>query len=243
MVTKPKGSKNPKTRRKLKLIRHANQRMSRRFTQSGGDHEIQFILEEKDPRQVIDFEDIGSLIPDTAYILQMVVKKEDGSTKTVCTIEFTFNEVGELNMLHCFTNKLEPYKIKSYLIIHKLVQVLKARGVQTVLLMPLAENDRFIKLYNFYKTMGFVCIDGSRHFDEFQTMNNMERLKFISEMKMGSDAMLKSITDKNNLNRANIIKLFQTCMYMAGSVDDILSITKDKINEWELGFDESKKYK
>lgn len=203
-------------------------RKSRRNTQSGGKHEIKFILEEKDTSRIIDFEDISSLIPEFTYALKMRVINEYGIIKTVCTIEFTFNTVAELEVLHCFNTPLEPYKLKSYLIINKFLQILKAHSIQTVYLNPMPS----MKLYNFYKTMGFACL--GEEIDGFRGMEDTARLTLISEKKLWSNNMLKTLTNMETLNSNHMNKLAdKDCIYMVGNVDNILSITKNKIIEWE----------
>lgn len=214
---------------------HRQRRHTRKFSHTGGgDIDIEFILEDKNGTS-ISFDNIASLAPDKTYKITMNVK-QGGSLLPICNLEFEFNQVGELKILSCMDVKLEPYIIKSYLIINIFLQVLKhSHGIRTVFLMPLSDKDKgFIKLYNFYKNMGFVCIGEFRQLEAFQEMSDEDRLKFLSEKKAESDAMLKRLTDKGKLSKHNMTELMMNgCMYMAGSVDDILSTTRAKITEWD----------
>ena len=217
--------------------RRAAARRRRTRKQFGGKQgDINYILEEKDTETLIPFDNLKSLVPDKEYILKVRLENETEEKAPFCILQFSFNAVGELDLLHCLDMKLEKYKLKSYLIIRKFLEILKeSHSIRTVYLMPLSNPKKgFMKLYNLYKNMGFVCIGSYKDLDAFIGMDgNNTRIAHLSETKSKSNAMLKTLTDKNALNESNIRRLISnSCVYMAGNVDHILETIQDQISAW-----------
>jgi hypothetical protein len=219
--------------------RRNKQRLRHTRKQFGGKKgNINYTLEEKDTTTLIAFDNLKTLIPDKEYVLKISLENETEEKVPFCILQFTFNKVGDLDLLHCLPDvKLERYKLKSYLIIRKFLEIIKeAYGIRTVYLMPLSNPTKgFMKLYNFYKTMGFVCIGEYKDLDAFIGMDtNNARLEHLYETKIKSDRMLKTLTDKNTLNESNIRTLVtKSCIYMAGSVDHVLETIQDQISKWD----------
>ncbi len=224
----------PRSRR----LRSTRRRQHRRqYKQTGGEKDdILFTLEDKEARELIDLDDVKSLKVNKKYDLTMFVEDENGDRISYCTLTFSFNRVGELALLHCMDYKLEPYKIKSYLIIGLFLQILKdSHDIRTVYLMPVSDPKKgFMKLYNFYKNMGFMCIGEFRELDKFIAMNtNDKRISFLSKRKSRSNSLLKAYTEKAELTNADISSFMMTdCFFMAGDVNHILETIQDKISTW-----------
>lgn len=213
----------------------ARRRTRKQFGGKQGD--INYILEEKDTETLIAFDNLKSLVPDKQYVLKVRLENETEEKAPFCILQFSFNAVGELDLLHCLDVKIEKYKLKSYLIVRKFLEILKeSHGIRTVYLMPLSNPKKgFMKLYNLYKTMGFICIGAYKDLETFIGMNtNNGRLTHLSETKSKSNSMLKTLTDKNVLNESNIRTLItNSCVYMAGNVDYILETIGAQISKWE----------
>jgi hypothetical protein len=221
-------------------------RRQRRSRQIGGDPgDINFILEDTKTKKLIDLHDeLGLLEPDTEYSIRMYVEQTPDYPMPICSLSFSFSveKVAYLDILQCLDIKIEPYKQKSYLIIGVFLQALKgSHNIRTVYLMPLSDVSKgFMKLYNFYKNMGFICIGEFSNIDRLKEMEtNDKRIESLSNAKNQSNLMLQTLTEKEAdapLKGMNIRRLiYDKCMYMAGDVDHILETIQSKIGIWRTG--------
>ena len=205
---------------------------TRRLRKQHGGGELIYIFEDKEGN-VISPADIQ---PNKKYTITMV-ENRDETLISHCILKFEFEKLGEISWLRCdSSHALEPYKNKSYLIIQQCLQALKAKDIRTIYLLPVSDVKKgYMKLYNFYKQMGFTCISDTEfeHIQGFES--NDERLAFISSKQHERTEFLNRLIAKNkagSLENKNILDCLNSCTYMAGNIDELLSNIQAKITEW-----------
>jgi hypothetical protein len=217
-------------------LRRKNKKQSTRRLpkqkQHGGGGELIYIFEDK-YGNVISSADIQ---PNKKYTITMVEKRGE-SIISHCLLKFEFERLGEISWLRCDSaHTLEPFKNKSYLIIQQCLQALKAKGINIVHLLPVSDVKKgYMKLYNFYKQIGFTCISDA-DLDHIQGLeSNDERSTFISSKQSERSAFLDRLVAKNkagSLESKNVVNVLNSCTYMVGNIDELLSNVDAKIAEW-----------
>ena len=237
---------NTRTRHKRRSNRKRLSRTRRHYRQTGGDaYSWTYTISRPDRPDIPSFsiadeEKVKLLEKNTTYRIIMENENSEGIKLFQCSLKFSFDTVGYLELLICADGKIKPYKYKSYLIIGVFLYILyHFHNIRTVYLMPSPLEDKgYIKLYNFYKNMGFVCIGSSDELNAFRGMStNENRLSTVSRRKKGTNSGLKYYTDKGMLNTKNQDKIKKNCNYMAGSVKDILEKLMSEISKWRLEYE------
>lgn len=143
----------------------------------------------------------------------------------VCSMSFVPRAVpgghmGYVSGVDCFT-AYARVKPRSYVLFYTMAQIVRKIGVKYMHLLPIAFDEHYYKLFHFYHTLGFRCIERGVNppedeldIDRVEAFYNAARAKrFIT-------------SEKGRPKKASNMEYYQKCYNMIARVSDIIQVTQ-----------------
>lgn len=182
-------------------------------------------------------------------LFEIVEKNNKKEKKPLCSLVFYPRNREDVNMaylglIEC-KGKTPLFKRASFLIMYKLLQILKGLDIEYLYFSVDARND-FWKLYSLYHDMGFVCVNvndtktNENDDDDLEYVNFPNLKKEYEERVMKNkeyfSTTVKSIPDMNAKNKSLMSNAMgKRCFRMFGSVAEVMKTIEKYVAAQEGG--------
>lgn len=182
-------------------------------------------------------------------LFETVEKNNKKEKKPLCSLVFYPRNREDVNMaylglIECKA-KTSLFKRASFLIMYKLLEILKGLNIEYLYFSVDARND-FWKLYSLYHDMGFVCVDVNETKTNENDDDDLEFVNFPNLKKEYEERVLKnneyfSTTVKNipgmNAKNKRLMSdaMGSRCFRMFGSVAEVMETIEKYVSTHEGG--------
>jgi hypothetical protein len=145
----------------------------------------------------------------------------------VCSMSFfpravPGGHVGYVGGVDCFT-AYARVKPRSYVLFYTMAQIVRKIGVKYMYLLPVSMEERYYyKLFQFYHTLGFRCIE--RGVEPPSEELDLARVDAFYNAARGKRFLT---SEKGKQQKANSMEYYSKCYNMIGRVSDIIEVTRD----------------
>ncbi len=162
------------------------------------------------------------------YKVLELFEKDTNNRNCIIVYSIKKNSICYIDNLECEI-KSQKFQPISYLIVRELINILESKGIKYIYLAVAASGKRFYRLYELYRSMGFICVPDDFNINTFNGYNKINTTESFLNSEYALRAKNETITNEHRRTLRDLYMI--NCGIMIGSVNHIKATLDNKIGK------------